>query len=70
MKYKTINNSVYNTVVNPVQLTRRVLTFSLWCALGGSVSAGGRLQTVRDSQTLFVATTLSAILFVTPLRKW
>lgn len=36
--------------------------------MGGSVC--GRLQYVRDLQTLFVPTTLSAILFVTLLCRW
>lgn len=69
MKYKTLKTLFITQLLIPSS-SRRVLTFSLRCALRGSVSVGGRLQTVRDSQTLFVATTLSAILFVTPLRKW
>lgn len=56
-------------LVNPIQLSRRVLMLSLQCGWWGRVLVGGRLQTASDSQTLFVATTLGAILFVTPRRK-
>lgn len=67
---KIWNCSVRNPLVNPIQLSCRVLMLSLQCGWWGSVSVGGRLQTASDSQTLFVATTLGAILFVTPRRKW
>lgn len=36
----------------------------------GRLRVCGRVLTLRDSQTVVVRTTLSAILFVTPLRKW